>query len=374
MTNSSPFHLVIAGGGVAALEAALAVRDLAPGRVRTTLLAPQDELVYRPLTVQEPFAYASARRYGLAKIAHDLDAELVRDSLSRVEPDRHVVHTESGVALSYDALLVAVGSKVHERFRHATTIDDRRMDDLLHGLIQDVEAGYTTSVAFVAPSRLAWPLPIYELALMTAARAREVGVAPRIAVVTPESTPLAIFGLGAGYGMADLLGEAGIEVITDAHVDVPSSGEVVIHPGARRLEFGRVVALPELIGPSVRGLPIAEHGFIPVTPYGEVRGVPDVYAAGDATDFAVKHGGIAAQQADVAATSIAAAAGAPVERKPFSPAIRGVLLTGAAPRYLSAHVVGGHGFASRLSDHPTWWPPTKIAARYLAPYLEELAA
>jgi sulfide:quinone oxidoreductase len=97
------------------------------------------------------------------------------------------------------------------------------------------------------------------------------------------------------------------------------------------MEFGRILALPELMGPSVRGLSIAEHGFIPVTPYGEVRGVPDVYAAGDATDFPVKHGGIAAQQADTAATSIAALAGAHVERKPFHPTIRGLLLTGDRP-------------------------------------------
>jgi sulfide:quinone oxidoreductase len=369
-----PFHVVIAGGGVAAIEATLALRDLAPNRVRVTLVAPQDELVYRPMTVREPFAYASAQRYGLAEIAADLDAELVHDGLRWVDPARSVMHTEGGLALAYDALLVAVGSRIHERFRHATTIDDRRMDELLHGLIQDVESGYTTSVAFVAPSRMAWPLPIYELALMTAARAREMQVDARIAIATPESTPLAIFGLGAGYAMTELLAEAGIELITDAHVQVPSAHEVVIHPGTRRLEAGRIVALPELMGPSVRGLPIAEHGFIPITPYGEVRGVPGVYAAGDATDFAIKHGGIAAQQADVAARSIAAAAGAPLERKQFQPAIRGVLLTGGPPCYLSAQVVGGHGFSSRVSEHPTWWPPTKIAARYLGPYLEERAA
>jgi sulfide:quinone oxidoreductase len=369
-----PFHVVIAGGGVAAIEATLALRDLAPNRVRVTLVAPQDELVYRPMTVREPFAYASAQRYGLAEIAADLDAELVHDGLRWVDPARSVMHTEGGLALPYDALLVAVGSRIHERFRHATTIDDRRMDELLHGLIQDVESGYTTSVAFVAPSRMAWPLPIYELALMTAARAREMQVDARIAIATPESTPLAIFGLGAGYAMTELLAEAGIELITDAHVQVPSAHEVVIHPGTRRLEAGRIVALPELMGPSVRGLPIAEHGFIPITPYGEVRGVPGVYAAGDATDFAIKHGGIAAQQADVAARSIAAAAGAPLERKQFQPAIRGVLLTGGPPCYLSAQVVGGHGFSSRVSEHPTWWPPTKIAARYLGPYLEERAA
>jgi sulfide:quinone oxidoreductase len=368
------FHVVVGGGGVAALEATLALRDLAGELVDVTLVAPQDELVYRPMTVQEPFAYAAARRFGLAGIARDLGAELVHDRLGWVDPPRQVAHTEAGEELAYDALLVAVGSRIYERFPRATTIDDRRMDTLLHGLIQDVEGGYTTSVAFVAPPRMAWPLPIYELALMTAARAREMCVEVRIVIATPESSPLAIFGLGVGYAVSDLLAEAGIEMITDAYVEVPNTKELVINPGGRSMRFGRIVALPELMGPSVRGLPIAEHGFIPVTPYAQVRGVPNVYAAGDATDFAVKHGGIAAQQADAAAASIAALAGAPVEPEPFHPTIRGILLTGEKPRYLTAHIAGGAGFGSRVTDHPTWWPPTKIAAQYLGPYLEERVA
>jgi sulfide:quinone oxidoreductase len=100
-----------------------------------------------------------------------------------------------------------------------------------------------------------------------------------------------------------------------------------------------------------------------------VRRLERVYAAGDATDFAVKHGGIAAQQADTAAESIAALAGAPVEPSPFHPVIHGILLGSDRPLFLRAHVTGGHGSSSEISERPTWSPPTKIAARYLAPYL-----
>jgi sulfide:quinone oxidoreductase len=97
-----------------------------------------------------------------------------------------------------------------------------------------------------------------------------------------------------------------------------------------------------------------------------------VYAAGDATDFAIKHGGIAAQQADVAAQAIAALAGVAPEPAPFHPVIHGMLLTGGKPLYLSAHVTGGHGSSSQLAETATWSPPAKIAAKYLAPYLQEL--
>jgi sulfide:quinone oxidoreductase len=104
----------------------------------------------------------------------------------------------------------------------------------------------------------------------------------------------------------------------------------------------------------------------------KVRGLECVYAAGDATDFAIKHGGIASQQADTAAQAIAAFAGLATEPAPFHPVIQGILLTGGKPRYLSAHVTGGHGSSSFIGDAPTWTPPSKIAAKYLAPYLDEL--
>ena len=82
---------------------------------------------------------------------------------------------------------------------------------------------------------------------------------------------------------------------------------------------------------------------------------------------------LAAQQADTAAEAIAALAGLPVEPTPLHPVIHGILLTGGAPRYLGARITGGHGFSSEITDEPTWSPPAKIAAKYLAPYLDERA-
>ena len=127
-----------------------------------------------------------------------------------------------------------------------------------------------------------------------------------------------------------------------------------------------------LPGPLLRLVKDVENGFIPIDVHSKVRGVEHVYAAGDATNFAVKHGGIAAEQADAAAEAITALAGIPIDPKPFDPVIHGMLLTGAEPKYLTAHIAGGHDFSSTVSDTATWSPPSKIAARYLAPYLEQL--
>jgi sulfide:quinone oxidoreductase len=365
-------QVVIAGAGVAGLEGALALRELAGERVSLTLVSPADEFSYRPMAVREPFAYGSAQRYALEPIARDVGAKLVRDSFAWVNPAAQSAHLDGGAELRYDALLLALGARVHTRYTHAHTVDDRHLDEILHGLVQDVEAGYVKRLAFVVPGRMGWLLPIYELALMTVGRAYEMGERVSATIVTPEDSPLGLFGLGASQGVGELLREAGIETITSAYAEVPRWDTVVVNPGDRRLEVDRVVALPELYGPAVRGLPAAEHGFIPVDLHAKVRGVERVYAAGDATDCAVKHGGVASQQADVAAEAIAALSGAPVQPQTFSPVIQGMLLTGGKPRYLQARITGGHGYSSEISETPTWSPPSKIVARHLAPYLERL--
>ena len=377
MTIQTPhpekLRVVIVGGGVAALETALALAQLAPELTDVTLLAPNPEFVYRPMTVREPFAHGAAARYPLRRVASDTGARLLPDELDWIEPEQKSIQTKAGERIEYDALVLALGAHAHTRYKHAITIDDRHMDETLHGLIQDVEGGYIHSLAFVASDRMAWPLPLYELALMAAGRAYDIGVELATAIITPEDSPLAIFGSTASEAVAELLQNAHILTINTPHVEVPSSGEVVIASGERHLRVDRVIALPELYGPPVRGIPLGEHGFIRVDPHGRVPGVEHVYAAGDATDFPVKYGGIAAQQADVAAQSIAALAGAAVTPELFHPVINGMLLTGEKPVYLTAEIAGDEGFNSKVSDTPVWSsPPKKIVARYLAPYLDGL--
>jgi sulfide:quinone oxidoreductase len=362
--------VILAGGGVAALETALALADLAPDHTDVTVIAPNAEFVYRPMTVREPFAYGAAHRYPLAPIVHDAGAELLTDELAWVDPVKQTIHTKAEKTIPYDALVLALGAKPHTLYQHAVTIDDRRMDETLHGLIQDIDGGYVHSLAFVAPARMPWQLPLYELALMTAGRAYDMNVELAVTIVTPEDTPLAIFGIDASRAVGELLEKAHIQTVNSAYAEVPSSREVVINPGDRRLQVDRVIALPELYGPSIRGIPLGEHGFIRVDPYGQVPDAGPIYAAGDAVEFAVKHGGIASQQADTAAQSVAALAGAPVTPEPFDPVIHGMLLTDGDPVYLTARISGGHGFSSEITDAPTWSPSAKIAAKYLAPYLD----
>src|SRR6516165_7408551 len=131
----SKFRVAIAGAGVAALETALALADLAPKLTDVTLIAPDDRFVYRPMTVREPFAYAKASSYALASIVHDAGATLIEDELARVDPVCRTLHTRSEQALEYDALVLALGARATAHYPHAVTIDDRHLGELLHGVI-----------------------------------------------------------------------------------------------------------------------------------------------------------------------------------------------------------------------------------------------
>jgi sulfide:quinone oxidoreductase len=363
-----PTRVLIAGAGPAGLEAALAVRELAGDRVTITLLAPDDELVYRPLSVADPFSLAVTRRYPLDPIARDVGAERVVDRLASVDPVARVVRTEAGDELGFDALLIALGARAEATLEPATTFWGPGDAEAVHGLVQDVEDGYTRRVAFVVPPGTAWSLPLYELALLTAARAYDSNVTPELHLITSEDAPIAVFGTQASQSLVALLEEAGIELHTGVYAEPAGDGVVELRPTGRRVEVDRIVALPRLTGRAIDGVPADANGFIPVDEHARVRGLDDVWAAGDATDFPLKQGGLATQQADTAARSIAARAGAPVEPEPFRPLLRGILLTGRGAWWLRNDPAGGDG-EGELAGHALWWPPSKIAGRWLSPYL-----
>ena len=329
-----PLRVLIAGGGVAGLEAVFALQELAGDRVSVTLLAANDAYVYRPWSVGEPFTSSHAERFSVAQLAARAGAELVHDTLTEVDPDRRLARTAGGTEIGYDALLVGVGAQPHGVFEHATAVDDARMDELLHGLVQDVEGGYVHRLAIVVPAPMPWPLPAYELALMASERAWDMQVDMDITLLTPERSPLEIFGTAASRQLSGMLASRRIEVVTSAYCEIPRSQLVIVHPGGRSVTAERIIALPQLHGPNLSGLPSDGGGFIPVDEHGQVRGLDRVWAAGDATDFPIKQGGVAAQLAVTAARSIAALAGAPVVARPFAPVLEGVLMTGGTERHL----------------------------------------
>ena len=369
----TPFRVVIVGAGVAGLEATLALQDLAGERVGVTVLAPDEEYVDRPMAVQEPFAAAAAHRYPLDEVLAGTGASRCVDSFKWIDPAAQVIHTDGGVELGYDAALLAVGGRRVAALRHALTLDDRQLDEQLHGLIQDIEEGYVKSIAFVVPSTHCWPLPAYELALMTASRARQMNVELRVAVITPEAAPLAVFGPAVTEAVTRMFAGSDIELVSAPNSQMREPGKLLMPDTGDEREFDRIVAVPQLYGAALAGVPrTARDGFLSVDRNGRVTGAEHVYAAGDTTDFPVKFGSIAALQADAAAAAIAVEAGAQVQLQPLIPVIHGILLGGQRPLYLRARISGTQGQASEVSDQPFVDTPAKIEAKYLRPYLDAL--
>jgi sulfide:quinone oxidoreductase len=361
--------VIIVGGGVAALEALIALRGLAEDRVAIELVTPTPEFAYRPLAVAEPFGLGEARRYDLVRIAADHRAALHLAGLNSVQPEDQQIDTWDGRVLPYDVLLLAIGARPVVSIPGSVTIAGPGYTGRFRTVLRELGERRIRRVAFAVPPASSWPLPLYELALMTAAQVAERGLRKvELALVTPEAEPLELFGSAASATVRELLDARGITLHTARYATEFRDGELTLAPGGG-LAAERVVSLPRLRGPEVPGLPHDADGFIPVDLHGLVQGESDVYAAGDATTSPIKQGGIAAQQADAAAEAIAARAGAGVEPAPFRPVLRGMLLTGSSPRFMRAEVSGGRGERWEVSEHALWWPPSKIAGRWLAPYL-----
>jgi sulfide:quinone oxidoreductase len=353
------FRVLIAGGGVAALEAALALQHVAEDRVSVALIAPEPRFWYRPLAVAEPFGVGQLHGIDLAQLADECGALFVVDALASVDADARLARTVQGAELEYDALLVATGARPVTAVPGAITFRGPADVEVFSKLLSSLRGGAPARVVFAVPGGVAWPLPLYELALQTAGFLETDGVTDvALALVTPEESPLALFGSRASAAVAELLEQRRIEFHTGTYEDLSADA---------------VVALPRLAGLPIEGLPSDAAGFIPTDANGRVQGLDDVFAAGDATSFPIKQGGLAAQQADAAAETIAAAAGTPIEPEPFRPVLRGLLLTGEAPTFLRAELGGGTGDTSIATSELLWWPPGKIVGRYLAPFLAERA-
>jgi sulfide:quinone oxidoreductase len=360
--------VVIAGGGVAGLEAVLALSELAGELVDVELVSPNDEFVYRPMLVTEPFGVADALRIELERVVADAGAHHTKDTLISVDPGRHSVTTGSDTTLDYDALLIALGASPVEAVPGALTFsaeaERRRFAELLGTLGHQK----MRRLAFVVPEGGSWSIAAYELALLTAAECearRLLGV--EITVVTHEAAPLDLFGPAASRLIATRLDEAGIGLRLSSVVRDFDAGELHTAAG-ETLPTDAAVALPALQVRPLPGLPQRQNGFVPTDTAMHVAGLEDVWAAGDATWFPIKQGGLAAQQADAAARSIAARAGAHVPIEVFQPVLRGVLITGGVPDFLRS-ARADRGAAVAAAGHELWSPPTKIAAKYLGPYI-----
>lgn len=334
------------------------------------MLAPSPQFVLRPLLTGEPFGFGSAMRLDLDEIAREQKADFHRAAVTAVDPGARSVHTDSGESVEYDALLLAIGTRSIESVPGAINFGVGTASADFADVLAKAEAGRVDRILFVAPPSTKWSLAIYELALLTAAHLSEHGTrAVDLTVVTYEHEPLGLFGSGSPAVLHELLARSGVGLITESPASHVEGGRLHFANEAAALPADHVVALPSLEVPDLPGIPQRGAGFIPTDVRMNVEGMTNVWAAGDATWFPIKQGGLAAQQADAAVAGIASHLGFPTPIVPFRPVLRGALLTGTLPLHFRTTLWGSPELDSSVDA--LWWPPGKLAGRYLSPYLAQ---
>lgn len=316
-------RVVVAGGGPAGLEGMLALRRLLPD-ARICLVAPDREFVYRPHAFSEAFGLPRPRALPLAPLAEAAGCELRRSAVTMVAMGDGQAYLASGERLAFDALLVATGARRVEGLAGAITFWGTDGDPALARVLERIRRA-DADVTFAVPPSVPWSLPLYELALATAAWCAREGVGAKLRLLSAEERPVAVLGHGASARMSDALRSAGVgwQMVPPWE---PMGG------GA-----GQLVSLPRLLGRGLPGLPADADGFLPVDDSGRVIGAQPIYAAGDVTANPVKQGGLSAQQADAAASAIA------------------------------ADITGG-GELQRFDPAPalSWWPAARVLGRHLS--------
>lgn len=362
-------RVVIAGGGVAGIEAAVALNALAGDRCRVDLYSPRSEFAYRPNAVEELFDVATVHHYELPDLVERIGGHFHLEGIAAVDAAAGKATTESGEVLDFDYLIAASGVHSTPAVPGAITfwgVGDQETREVFNDLLE----GKIKGLALTAPGPGSWDLPLYELALLAESRLPdELKETTRLIIVTPEERPLRVFGRPVSEAIAKLLAARGIETVLATHA-VEFDGSNLTTVPAGKIEVDAVVTLPRLAGKFIEGLPHDDEGFIPIDDHCQVLRTENVFAIGDVTSFPVKQGGVATQQADVAATVIAARVGAAVEPLTFDPVLRGVLYTGEGNLYLEGWLSGGHGESSVLTTTRPWrGDDSKIVGKYLTPFL-----
>ena len=343
-------RVVIAGGGIAGVEATLALGALAPGRAEVVVLEPRPRFALPATAAGRAFGLGWSVNRSMDQVVGRAGGRLRRARLTGVDARRRIAMLAGGELLPYDHLIVAVGGRAEATVDGALTFrghgDSAELRALVDGLVEGAGRGARSEVVVVVPGRCGWPLTAYEIALMTHDHLDALGVADRcaISVLTAEPSPLAAFGEEVGATVARTLARAAIAVRAGVEADSFSWGRLRLRDG-EVLRADRVVALAALAGPRIAGLPHDEHGFVACDAAGSVEGAPGVRIVGDAGIAPVREGGRACRQADAAAGSIARDLGAPLEPP------------GGPP-----------------DDAPLGWPVSRVSGRFLTPFLHDLHA
>ena len=348
----------------------VALRTLAENRVEVELLSPDQDFYYRPLAVAEPFGRGEALRFGLLALVTGCGARHRLGSLVSVNRRAPGNHTPGRIA-SVRLAPARDGRSPPDRSPGALTYRGSEDTRAFARILEEARSREVETLGFVVPSGVTWPLPLYEPRPPDSIAARRGGREDENRAPHPGRKPTGVFGHAGSRVVEELLASRGIELRTSIHAERFEDGLLHLVPGAQ-LAIERVIALPRLVGVAVEGIPHDGSGFVHTDAFGRIPTLEDVYAAGDGTGFPIKQGGVRLCKPTPQPRRSHRRPALRSSSRPSIPFARAPSdrLTTGIP---SGRVGGGHMYSSVAADTPLWWPPAKISARYLAPYLAEHA-
>jgi NADH dehydrogenase FAD-containing subunit len=323
---------VVLGAGAAGLETALRLRSHLSGSVDLRVVSEPDSFVPRENLVYVPFGGDPAAAMlsvgellARASIAHE------RGHVEGVDAEGGLVALDDGREIPYEHLVIATGATSRPRAvpglpDHAVDVSDAAGMLELRGRIVRLRGqareGTRRRILFAIAAHDRRAVPLYELALMldTWLRREHAREHVDIALVTHEASFLEACGPRTHEIVARELAERRIEGHTNERLVEVGAHEAAF-AGGRTERFDVLATIPPQ-GPAVRydGLPRDERGFLRVAEATrQLRGRPEIYVAGGASDFPVDDLFLTLLQADAVADHLSATVAGGRFERPFDP-------------------------------------------------------
>lgn len=323
-------HVLVLGGGFAALETAFLLRMRLHDEIDITLASDSDCFVFRPNSIYVPFgADPSSLLLDLAKPLARRDIAFEHCGVVDVDPHAKVAELADGRRLHYDKLVIATGADTHAEeipglAEHAATVWTPQSMLEVRGRFEEARDRARDRehqrVLFLIPPNNKCAGPLYEIVLMfeTWLRRQRVRDCVEITWSTYERTYIQAFGPRLHEVVEREFRERGIEGHTEETVDEVLPDEVRYRGGSSQ-PYDHLIAFPPYVAARrYASLPSDERGFIRTElETRQVSGHDDVYAPGDAGDFPIKQAFLAFLQADAVADHITSTVTGRAFRQPF---------------------------------------------------------
>ena len=341
----------------------MALGDLAADAVSVTLVAAEPDFVFRPMSVAEPFGLGEARRYPLRRVVDDFGAALVQAGVAAVDAHARRIVLRSGDTIGYDTLVLAPGARMLPAFDAAVTFGGPGGAAAMRALLEELEQRRVRRIAFAAPSVAGWALPLYELALLTARHAEQKRARARAGARHARAAPArAVRRSRERDGRRDA--RRGRRRVRRREPGRARRGRRPAPPGRpqdRRRSAGDAAVAAR---PRARRGAVGARLRLHPRRRARARRRPRRRVCGGRRDELPGQAGWPGHAAGRRRRTAR-------RRSPRGAARPGAVPAGAARDAVRRRRRPLHARGDAVAAQPLWWPPTKIAGRYLAPYMYE---